>query len=217
MKQIWTNESLVSQFSKKETFLRRKPLLVGKTITPHARISIIKNWHLTSIGGWFDPRNIFSHLWMIISHWIPASVIRFVCQKLNIFPCQNSTSFGFNRSYNENRNKFINFLFILFENCRCLVTEGKRSVSNSWPQINLIRMCKWYCLFIYLVVDDAMGRRQWIIFYVAERPRDENIFLCTLFVAGSDVFISIFFVIDSLFFSAEKYSINILKIDMCGL
>lgn len=84
-----------------------------------------------------------------------------------------------------------------------------RSVSNSWPQINLIRMCKWYCLFIYTTPWTDDWDRQWISFLcslafdmmwfrVGWENRDNFFLLCVSCCCQRSFHLLLFFIIESL-------------------
>lgn len=97
----------------------------------------------------------------------------------------------------ESRNKFINFSSNLSACTPQMFSYRRdRDVSNSWPQINLIRMCKWYCLFIYTTfsarTDRQMDGRSTVDNFLCRLLcAGKWNFLCLLFVAGSVVWISI--------------------------
>lgn len=147
-------------------------------------------------------------------------------------------SLALSRSTMRFLNKFINFslVSICTKQPQNMFGYGRdRSVSNSWPQINLIRMCKWYCLFIYTSPWTDDWDRQWISFLcslafdmmwfrVGWENRDNFFLLCVSCCCQRSFHLLLFFIIESLLgysFSGgqswESEKAELLKIDMWGL
>lgn len=179
--------------------ISRPSLWKNYLVFSQTSVSIKEGWHVTvSCGGGWCLQSCSCLL--IKGETIPSALdkkslnLDSICeQKLNVWMFRNFPIFVHNR----NPNKFILLQTYLFS--QMFSYRREQSVSNSWPQIDLIRMCKWYCLFIYSSFGRLVdGGYNFLCRLVMFNDREMEyfciFFVIFLVVARSDTWISICYV-----------------------